>query len=195
VAEARRYTPRGSTWDPCPACKVGDRLRPRDGICSDCRRVLDNAKLRAAEAAEKPSEEQRRLYFLQERAYALPYLPHQGSSDRDALARAFWALGQLLSEPSEAYSPPENEERKLPPDAYLWPFEKHGRPYEWRICRSMLPPHRDALHELFSLVRGALERAYAEGFESGRNLLAQLASGSITMDQFNDVSTREARSL
>lgn len=191
----RRYTPRGSTWDPCPVCKASSEPRPRLGICGGCRRTFELAKQREAEEAAKPSEEQRRPYYLQEREYALPYLPAGLRDDRDKLQHAFFELGQLLSAPSALHGPPSDEDG-IRPDLYLWPFVKHSsRWHEWRVCRTMLPAHRDALHELFDHVRAALESAHAEGFSEGRNLLAQLASGAITMDRFNEVTTREESSL
>ena len=63
----------------------------------------------------------------------------------------------------------------------------HGilRDYDDRKAVSMHPGLRDALNELDGAIREALESVFNEGQQQGRSIMLQLASGTLSMEDYN----------
>lgn len=172
--------PRGFTYAPCPACGKSEYLRPRpkDGICSTCRAILDAHAKRVSELGDKNANEV--AYFaVPTRSHWLPYISHQGSSDN--IRTAFLKLAQTMSEPCSAWPAPENRSnlfKEMKPTGYGW----SGHAIE--DFRQMSPSVASAISTLFDVVRTGIDCAYDKGKADGTNLLAMLQAGELTSNEF-----------
>lgn len=177
------YVPRGSTVEPCPGCG-GDTVRKKDKVCGACAEKIE--KWESYQASQSKLGETT-AYAMNERAYALPYVPYETegreTSSRDPIRERFFDLSMLMSSPSEATY------KDKPPS--LWPHEQlNASRNEWRIYRDIKPEIARLLGELFYEVAITTTSAYRKGVSDGKNLLLSLASGKITNDEFNNTAAR-----
>lgn len=165
----------GFTNDPCHGCgEIG--MRRKDQVCVKCAALLAPARKRESEIEER-GQDAAEPFFLQEKAYALPYIGH---CERDPVLQAFFDLSMLVSEPTSLW--PESSKS-------VWPFSGRDRG-DWAVPRLVRPLVAAALRALFSAVRTALDEAHAKGHQQGRDLLRRLASGEMTADDFNNQAMR-----
>lgn len=191
----QHYVPRGSTVEPCHGCGR-EVVRIKDRVCSDCKAVLSHASAMRLEPRSALGEvaKQRAAVnmvpmLLQERSYALPYVHHLPTELRGRVQNAFHRLSMLASQHPDA-SVTRNDVVKVDGSAFVWPYGKHERA-EWQLLRVIDADAARALREAYAAVVDGTQAAYAEGFQRGKALLAQLASGEITADKFNDTVLRE----
>jgi hypothetical protein len=175
VAE-RRYTPRGTTWDPCHAC--GDEgNRPKNSVCGKCRSIFERALRREAEVAAAGEDV---IVRSCERAYAMPYLRHETArgdpSGENPIRKPMLRLSEVISEPAIHATDAQD----------LW---GDGR-YDWVTYRRMPRAAFEAMRDAYDAIGKALTAAHREGHREGRDLLLQLAAGEITNDEFNDRAAR-----
>lgn len=188
----RRASP-GYTYEPCHGCGK-DEYRRKATLCRACTETIEKAEQRQRELAAM-GDDAPAPHLMKERAYALPSLWH---CEREPVEQAFFDLGQLLSEPTTGHPPYEkpDQDHQYPwvdeSKWNVWPFPQNSyRSSDWVCVRAIRPSHAQAIRTLFAAVRQALDEAHTQGFKEGKNLLAQLASGQITMDKFNEISIRE----
>lgn len=189
MSERRPYCPRGATIKPCHGCGSTTPHRP-DSVCDDCKARF--RKLADLEAAQAAGTIDRQPYRCTDYAHHLPYIHScAGGSreDQNRLQEAFYALAQAMSTPSadHAYS--------VPAERVVWPYTRQDRGDGVRVTRMFVPGQPEALRAVYQAVRDAIPRARAAGHQEGRQLLAQLAAGRITMDALNDCATRAEEAL
>lgn len=165
-------TRRGYTHKPCHGCGTVD-LHPTDGVCFTCSRALRTYQRIMEEAKDIPEV----THGIPQAAHFLPYLRAEKDN---SLRTEFHKLSQLVSKPAGVGS-----------RTFLWSNEY----VDWAEYRVFPSDVAQSLSDLFKEVKVALERAYAQGQEHGRNLLMQLASGGITNDAFNDSAARLDKKL
>lgn len=190
-----RRASRGYTYEPCHCCGGTLHQRPKDSICSDCKKLVADAQaMRDAVDAQAASGEAMPFY-THERDYALPHIPNVGSND--GLKQAFHKLSELVSTPTTERPPMVRDPGKFarPTDKitedkwFLW-ASNNLRSHDWTCQRTFNPAVADAIRTLFLATRDATDKAYKEGHRDGRDLLMQLAAGEITMDKLNDTALR-----
>lgn len=176
---------KGRTKKPCHGCGEVPKSYeggPIEGVCFDCAKLLKFAKkTQAANQAAKDLKTYRAPWA----AHALPYLSHVRTSfgrtegrPADIFVNSYFALIGLLSRPSDTWS-----QQDVPV------IDGSDRSNQGGTV-VMQPEVRDSLSAIHAAVRDMLEEAYEQGKLTGRNLLTGLASGEITVDTFNDVSTK-----
>lgn len=194
-----QYTPRGKTRKPCPACK-GDKLRPIDGVCPDCRMKLDEwEELQQQQAARQDVGR----YHIPRQESAMPHYstdgdqhaPHQAKSR--AIQAALWQLMRegaeimtrswRLAHPETEYNAPDSSWHSTV--IFPWP---RGRYDETRDAL-MTPAFAQALAELDRAILETVRQAYLDGVADGSNLLRQLAAGEITAAQLNTITAGRNR--
>lgn len=170
-------------------------MHRKDKLCGTCIDFVERAKAREAEIEQRTDVV---AMFFKERDYALPYLFNEPKVNGErVLQHLFWNLAQLVSEPTTD-SPDDGDQRDYyAPETVarreavtIWPFRQNDRVGEFRTVRAIRPEVAAAVKALFVAVRDALDGAHREGTEEGRSLIAQLASGAITSDKFNDIALR-----
>jgi hypothetical protein len=169
---------------PCPSCKGTTYPRDVDGVCSECERLIRYAKRKHAEEqadADMIDVETKEVH------YAIPYYgtAHASvpSNVRDPLTKAMHALIMTTSHSGGSQGGP------LVPE-YPKGKEHYGI-HEWKTYRRMKRTTAEAVNALDKALRDVLEFVDADAYENGRNLLMQIASGSISMNELNEKHTEK----
>ena len=202
-----RYTPRGTTWKPCPCCgKEPKSSYPTAGICYECQATFEWAKGEQARYGALRDMEVRPIPSLA-RFIDLPYSVGRGSGNmpsqreyaqaRDHLAAALMAILEslLLATGGAAEIIRDNQFREggvrfrgiMPPGQ-----ESSGGKHRYVAVRK---EHAAAFDRLNAVLLVMIRCAYEAGAHDGRELLTQLANGQITNDKFNENDVALARQV
>lgn len=173
-----RRAPRGHTFDPCPGCgTVHDfQPRPKEGVCSSCREVL-NAHAKAVGEAQAQGLV---AVGVPEMSHWLPYIP----DDPHDMRKRFHALALAVSVPSAGGVDYFDESHRLvlkPPGTN---YGSDWAPYRVTDFRVMPAPVAKALRHLYEGLLQSIPGAYEKGKADGRNLLAMLSAGELTNAEF-----------
>lgn len=164
---------------PCPACKSTEYPRDKDGICSECERIIAWAKMRQADDAKKNGEEI--SVMTKERHYALPrYNYEHGHIKGDTEEKVSKALHTLLMTMMRRGGD-HNIDLYVPAA-----IKKSYSPYEWRIPMIIRKDQAEAVNALDDAFREFVAAVSQAGYEEGRNLLLSIAGGKISMDELNN---------
>jgi len=202
-----RYTPRGTTWKPCPACgKEPKSSYPTNGICHECAQVFEWAK-GERERFSHLKDMVIRTVPTRPQDIDLPYsvghghdMPSQKeyAEARDQLAHAMIAIVESLLLATggaaeiirhwavERREPGWGNHSTMPPSRDGgW-----GNGHRHVLVRKEHAAAFDSLNELLHVM---VTCAHESGVHDGKSLLTQLASGKITNDEFNEVDVNLAR--
>lgn len=183
----------GFTKGPCPACRKGEQ-HPTGDICSDCRNLHSAAK----KIVEAHNRQQVEAWFQYGEVYHWNPSYYLGCEiSEEARTRLHKAIDKVVRAGATA------EYRRAREDG-LWPVNG------WQHLKKMPEPliHRaeglpdkngsagggmvlmrfplaEAINELDAAIIGALVSVAAESVEKGSNLIASLARGDLTLDDFN----------
>lgn len=169
---------RGQSTLPCHGC--GSTLPHWTGqVCDECAKALREHKAyKEQEAADTDTV----LMTGKQQDYALPHIRHE--SHDSSIRKPLHALMLKLSMPA-SWPHPKPVGRVFTPL-----LNTSGHISEWDTTVRIRPDHAQLLDEILQAAIKLSEHAYAEGHRDGKSLLAQLASGEITADEFNDTALR-----
>lgn len=168
------------TRKPCPACGEVCQFRPAAEVCGGCKGLLkDGDKYRklAKQAKNKP-------YGIPQSAHSLPYIKYasRGFGDDVDHQRNFQqALFSLLGDiggplPTNA---PWNEKPLL---------VGYSREYSGSATVMLRTSVADLLRDMYEAVQGMTVHAYNEGHSRGSNMMMGLASGEVSVNDFNEAT-------
>jgi hypothetical protein len=177
------------TKKPCPGCGQIDRYRAADEVCGTCRKKLDRiaaieaeaVQLRATVAATLNADTKPRGVYVPEKGYGIVYNNRMGESpEYAAVAATFRTMIQALTGPldrgradtwhSNGTVPVRSEYSRS--EVKSWVETTDDGAKATQVCW---------------LAFGEFAQAcYGAGVEDGRDLLAQLAAGEMTVSQVND---------
>lgn len=114
-------------------------------------------------------------YRLPSSYYNLPYVPHTPVRSKDPLEKAFTELLKILGEPVTT--------------DHTWNFVVEGTKdsYSGQPV-AMTPRMRDLLNTIWHEIINISRLAYNEGYKDGSNMIGRLASGSLSIDDFNRIT-------
>jgi hypothetical protein len=177
---------KGRTSKPCPGCgKSPEFGRPIDGVCGDCVKLMrDGQRYRRYVAKEKGGLI---ACWLPDTANNLPYIRYAGNAFNADDAFKAWRVLFYAEMLRVSVIPDEKvkhtggrDERKVP--------SCHGGE-EWRRYSMMVfmtPEDADRIDGLYKEVMRMIEHAYKEGQEEGKNFLAKLVTGEVSMSELQD---------
>jgi hypothetical protein len=175
----------GYTLDACPGCGDKSSARPKNGVCYDCESLLKEARQARADKARDDAPV--KTYTLPSRLHwhiRMGMVDASGHRLLDAFATKWLELVKLLGTLRRATYP----NRDVP---VLFPVG--GKDPSNRDVIEMRPDLAAKINEMDAAMDAAInEVAHAER-RMGSSIIASLASGSITVDQFNQYTTERKR--
>lgn len=186
---------------PCPGCGATGEYRLVDQVCDDCKRVLKAARTHEQYAADLlkagkelialPASDSKHWWpsFYQGKASA----SNENHAARKSLAYALAELSTLSGEFTHACKSEEKNAGKLTHEEY----SIYGAGCSTRECwqgrntwsGGRLYLFNPRVAELFRIIYDAiglsLELTDADGRRAGNNLLMELATGQLSIDEFN----------
>ncbi len=162
----------------CPVCgepNTTDRYYgPRNVICHSCRNVIEIGK-------NVYKDGKRKWYSIGEsRFYALAWSGGRLGSEEcgyDTLREALLRVISLHTEPAH--------------DKAGEPLEECDKGARWDVL--MAPGQAKRVREFLSVLQRALRTAEERGRSAGSSLLQGLASGEVTLDEYNEKRERPCR--
>lgn len=193
----RRRASRGNTHDPYPCCGKdgGSWGREKNSICSDCKALIEEGKRARAKAEAERVSGQLQPFNWCERDYASPgyyglvQYREQKDDHQKALQSAVFGLVAAVAVPKTPTTPAaENTDHKNWKD---WPRlldykRKGGYTQDWQQVVLLAPKTRDAINQLDKVIRAVLKENYVAGKARGLSILQGLASGDVTITDFDD---------
>lgn len=178
---------KGYTFDACHGCgQVPSHWegRPKDKVCSNCQNTL---KLATQFNTEQSNKNEIAKVGIPAQPHWLPYI--RSSTSRKAgkldVRSEFWKLAILCSTPS-LEDPCFNGVQRLipipPGDRPDW------SPHEAKDIRLMVSSVSAQFAVLYSAIMQQLNECYEDGKERGQSLLGQLASGDLSVNDFNKMT-------
>lgn len=158
----------------CPACNETER-RSDKGLCGDCKLLIEEAKIQRE--WQELSKGEIETYRLPSSDYNLPYIHHLPHYGDDVFQKAFFGLLNRLGEPVARNS---NSSFLISDTTESY----HGKSV------AMQPELRELLNTIYQEIRAFTKLAYQEGFKDGGNMIGRLANGSLSIDDFNKISTK-----
>lgn len=161
--------------DPCPGCGQKDQWRKKHEYCDDCQRLLKDAY----EALElKGNKKDVVTVLIPKASHWIKYIPHPGSQDdpRGAIHRLALCAGEVL--------PAVNWDQK---------HERLDDECSSSSCLAVRMP-RDvytAIKEVIATLHDSIDKAFKDGRQEGMNHLKQLATGDMTVKEFNKYSIKQ----
>lgn len=171
------------TKKPCPGCGEPEEYgyRDADKVCGACQKLLAEAK---AAREQKAADEDLVAYHVPARPWDLPYIGHCGStSEGEPFSRfreAYHALVDLSGVEHHAagtFCGATSAGRLLKSRS-----SSHSAWYPHYLRRASVEP----LQQLFAAVESMVANAYAEGKREGEGFIARLATGEVTIQEFNE---------
>jgi hypothetical protein len=202
----KRRASRGCTHEPYPCCgaEPGAYGRPKGTICRDCESLIADGMAARAAAATAQEAGQRQVFRWTSQKHGWPRFYGAGcqwpAGDGldDALVDAFWQLVTLVADPAPADTPRDSPKYEMVARAwskgkerqYLpWPMVLSEGGYgSWSFEQLVLLPAnvQQALDTLHQAIKAALGGVYQEGKERGGSALLRLASGELSLQDFDD---------
>ena len=196
MTEKRRCSP-GYTHDPYPCCGTdgGPYGRQKNCICRDCSALIEEGKrargLLNAAAPEVRTWTERDWGFPGYYGdWEWPHALHHGGLDlHHNLRAAIFKMVNAVVQPAPGDTPSSVPTKKST-DYTPWPNflsqKENGTCYDWRILVTVDPSVRAAIDAVDQAIRAALGGVYLEGKERGSASLLQLATGEMSMTDFEE---------
>lgn len=169
---------RGTSTKPCHGCGSTD-MHWTNQVCDECAQALREH----AEMVKRRDECPDTVVMMgKAQAHALPWIPKLDSEQCKPIQAGFHALQEAMSE--QCGYAPYSIPRIFPT------LRASSSSNDWNQTVRIRPDVAAALGSTYKAVADAVAAAHKKGHEEGRNLLAQLASGQITTDDFNNTAAR-----
>ena len=183
---------RGHTREPWPCCdKAVDQEsgRPKDRICGECAELIRIGK----NTVERKTQAGEETYYWAEQAHWWPRYYGQYEFTRHELDRkladAMFHLVNLVTTTVDTRHWRKDDEQPV--------LDANNRPQEYEYGGTVLvradPATRDALNELDARIRECLTSAYEAGKAKGQRSLLQLASGELSLTDFEKQTIERER--
>ena len=173
---------KGETTKACPGCGE-EGIRDANAVCMHCKQLLQEAK---AARARQEQETEYQVYAVPE-TFPWYHAPAQNTTQQE-LRRIEEQLRVLMQTLTYAIGIPAVGTKAYHPErAKLFTFPK-GRQLHYSFNDSQLllkPETARVLDELDTTLQMVIVASYEEGKRDGAHLLGQLASGEITVADFN----------
>ena len=168
----------GRTTKPCPACGTVKSARKADGVCSDCRNLLLEAKAWREQIAAEPGE----FVAVVEQAHWFPHIPCSDGADR-AFHALILKLVRCIGEniPHSAVPRDYWDDRRD-----MIEGQQQSRAPIWKLPAGAA----GVIQGLHDSVRAIAKAAFEKGRERGCGLLQGLATGEYSVQEFNELSGR-----
>lgn len=176
------------TRKPCPACGEAKGWRDSNGICEDCKRLIEDGKtyrdLMAKKIAAKNKYELRivpseTISYCWPRPYVAVYVAKE---ECEKIRDTFAVIALLFKEDLARSS---GKHYSNVPALINQQRNDHDRCF-----KALFPKGTPVkLQELFDSIETALKATYKAGIQEGSNILRQLAEGKITVEKFNELTT------
>lgn len=191
----KRYTPRGFTWKHCHGCGQ-EVLHMLGAVCNEC-----ESKIKAADAitAREHAREDVQEFRIPRQAYNMPHYTTVGGTNK-----SYWKKGKLLEEafyrvlllfvqePDAAWRSAHSIVHDGSVNWYQRMVFPHPRGSIEDMRNALLPPNViEPLRDLDATILALTEQAYVDGVQEGTRILDRLASGQITVAEFNKLSMGE----
>ena len=163
---------------PCPGCGKIRPDRPAKEVCAHCKRLIERATWLETELSKVGNDEIIVRYGI--RYYQNEYI-HTHSDSGRTLMRLFQSIavsGSRISTSTDA-------EFEL-----LGKIDNYGFGGSYAVMSRSLA---EAIRDLRIAVVSALKSEYEEGKKDGHNLLVRLASGELSMSDFDTEVDRECK--
>jgi hypothetical protein len=163
------------TRKPCQGCGEVSYTRKADELCANCQILIQEAKNERLKRSQIPETQ---CYTMPWRWYALPHIPYyqttfgETQDTKDKIQTTFFSLLELSGVRSHEHG-----------QVYL--IEGSGSANRQEGCRMKVAVRED-LNTLYHLIVMLSKEAYAEGKKDGQRLLTQLASGEMSINDFNE---------
>jgi hypothetical protein len=184
----RRASP-GYGYEPCQGCgETPENQRLKGTLCPECRILLDTAHRAKHDVAKRGDLV---TVATPQSPGDMPYLNEYNDMrlewrDQNQFAKALHELMLCVSEKA-----PTDDRWSVGADARLFEEEDsytaRRRSNEARVMHKAVA---EALPRVFIAAKAMVERAHEDGKARGQSLLARLASGEITADEFNKNAAR-----
>lgn len=204
-ANDKRRAAKGCTHEPYECCGKEPESgygRRKGQICGECRSLIEDGRRFRSEKKQQELE----VFGWTSRDYAFPgyygdydFGYENGRDVRDDLEKALFELVNVVAIDAPGDTPrqsPAYEMRKYvghgPQRHHLpWPYVLTVPPHNhdsWSWGRLVLinPAIRNAIDKLDQKIRAALTHAYNSGKQNGGSILRQLASGDMSLTDFED---------
>jgi hypothetical protein len=172
---------------PCPVCKNPAGYEPQKGACSICLALIEEGKKHLGEVANTQMPMEEYIVLRGGDSYGRQEAPgawKEIGAVEECVNNLVTALhGQRL----EFARPDWNRLGTTPLSPQLaQPF--HSKGYDAISVVRMAPAVADQIRELNRLIPVMVSTVYAVGLKRGSNSLLQLASGRLTVNDFNEAT-------
>lgn len=207
----------GYTSKPCPGCGEDDgglKFRKTGEVCSDCKHLLNQARRHRENQAKQTERQPYLIGYSGPTSYTgepstgfVGIIPHYnrgfyaydhratlGYSEQKELRASFWKLADVLVEPVElplARKHQNLDGKKTVPNFIESKLKDSKVDGEWPVLVD--PEIRNRMGRLYEAIYRALISAWEDGFRTGENLLGQLASGDITINDLNEAEIENTK--
>ena len=184
----------GRSRKACPVCKETHILGydTEKGCCAACLKLLEKGREYEAQLTRKDAPS--KLYRCNPHGASIGYFPYcnqQVNKDLDTLKTRLHSLLSMTSEIKLGWLTYEQSDiiRDNPTEDITGTSSGSNFRSDYG-CVKVTPEFADAMREIYQLLNRVLPAIYESGKQSGSNLLLQLASGELTVDQFNEKSSK-----
>jgi hypothetical protein len=188
-------------YDCCGTAADEQHGRQKGKICEECAGLITDGRVARATLAETDLA----VYQWTSTDYGWPrfygadaHFPSQGDLD-DALAKAFWALVNRVAVDAPADTPHhaptftikkrwdgQMEKTYDPWPKVLSAGGTRRESWSWEKLVLLPPATRDTLDQLHQTIEAALAGVYQQGKGEGGAVLFQLASGTLSLQDFDE---------
>jgi hypothetical protein len=172
------------TRKPCPGCGEVHHYRPADEICGQCAQLIkDGRTWREEQKALAPKE---KLFMCSIAPHAYISYGRGESGKRGQIA--LMALIQALSRPGSRDEQWRINQQDTPQVIKSMPRQM----YDWLRIVRMNPKHAELLNELDEAIHAISRDSYARGKQYGTSLIASLARGETSIEEWNKATIQGA---
>lgn len=172
----------------CPTCNTGKLYYTEDAICNECANALKEGQRFLAERQERIAEGASDWFALSN-SYSYTYsngdVPIISHSDfytaRDLVTNL---IANSCEESERSYQSYRNTKK------VLGPYNPGTSTTHMIRCS---PAKAEEISKAFTALESMLRHVYAEGFEAGRALLMGLASGELSVRDYNDRTEKHTK--
>jgi len=189
---------------PCPGCHTTEHDRNKaDEVCYQCQRDLAYAKAERARQEKAAQDSKKLTYEYHERAYATPRIwgthGNVNSKVYERFRTAWFNVIMRMASPATGSSRIESKDDvtgrvdPLGKLRYLIPMDGHTDRRDWVKSYDFSIIDAEAILEMHKATEEYIKATDQAAYEKGQNLLLNLASGGLSMKDFNEQATRSQR--